>query len=99
MNNSPEGAPGSANSGTPRTDAARLQFRDEKLESVHADFARTLERQLAQSEERVKELTEGLDKLTAWGMYCPDWADRNSKDEYAKDFMAVLALLSSSKTN
>lgn len=56
-------------------------------------------RQLAQSQERVKALTEGLDKLTAWGMYCPDWADRNSKDEYAKDFMAALALLSSSKTN
>lgn len=150
MNNSPEGAQGSANSKTPRTDAiATLRLTREigfsDAWSKMLEHARTLERelielkwvadnnrpfnewaqeyldggrwaghhygdaikqelierdsQLAQSEERVKALTEGLDKLTAWGMYCPDWADRNSKAEYAKDFMAALDLLSSSKTN
>lgn len=151
MNNSPEGAQGSANSKTPRTDAAyKAAFSKTSFRVDHfADFTRalecelknerdghfllknrvlhaanskearsaceqmmreefdrdrgeliaTLQRHLAQSEERVKALTEGLDKLTAWGMYCPDWADPKSKDEYAKDFMAALALLSSSKTN
>ncbi len=53
-------------SDTPRTDAEEYESQDEpitKLGSVDAEFARTLERELNASNERIKRLEEAGDAL------------------------------------
>lgn len=70
MNHSPtEGAQGSANSGTPK----RPDLRDYRGDGSTSDYINDVneycdhvERQLAQSEERVKALEGALDPLIAW---------------------------------
>ena len=39
------------------------------------------------------ELVEGLDQLTSWGIYQPDWATDKERDLYKGDFMEALAIL------
>lgn len=107
MNHSPtEGAQGSANSGTPSTPAGKAIVH---LYSLLMEKNNTLERQLAQSEERVAQLEGALRVQIEASQHCLNKCDLLLGDsarmpgtfrgDLADRIRASKALLSSSKTN
>lgn len=99
MNQPTEGAQGSENSPTPLTDTKFIELLEVRENNSMWDIAhgmrhhaRQLERQLAQSEERVKELEVALEYIAAL---------HASRDTLLKEMThdKASALLSSSKTN
>lgn len=113
MNTTTEGAQGSANSGTPLTDAKCRDYSGllcsiGSVQFIPADFARRLERQLAQSEERVAKMEGALPELSRFIGVLRAHCDSPLRDAIRWDVLiercdeqqkSIAALLSSSKTN